>query len=230
MLEILNNIDWEPFLVSIKLSFITCIILFLLCILLAYIFTFKKFKAKNFLETLITLPLVLPPSVMGFYLLVLFSKYSTIGKFLEKYFNISLVFTFEGLVLASCIYSLPFMFNPLYSAILAVPKNIIEASYSLGKSPYVTLIKIILPNIKLAILSALIITFAHTMGEFGIVLMIGGSLSGETKVASIAIYESMENLDFFTAHIYSAILLFFTFIILFLTSFLKNLSNSHSTN
>ncbi len=167
---------------------------------------------------------------MGFYLLVLFSKYSIIGEFLEKHFNISLVFTFKGLVVASCIYSLPFMFNPLYSAMLVVPKNIIEASYSLGKNSFITLIKIILPNIKLVILSALIITFAHTMGEFGIVLMIGGSLSGETKVASIAIYESMENLDFLTAHVYSVILLLFSFFILFSTSYLKNISNSNSSS
>ncbi|AJC85976.1 molybdate ABC transporter permease subunit [Campylobacter sp. RM16704] len=221
MLENLENIDWEPFLVSIKLSFITCVILFLLCIFLAWIFAFKNFKFKNFLETLIALPLVLPPSVIGFYLLILFSKYSIVGEFLEKNFNISLVFTFEGLVIASCIYSLPFMFNPLYSAMLVLPKNIIEASYSLGKSTLETLFKVILLGIKPAVLSALVITFAHTMGEFGIVLMIGGSLSGETKVASIAIYESMENLDFTTAHIYSLILLIFSFVVLFCVNFLK---------
>lgn len=221
MLKNLENIDWEPFLVSIKLSFITCVILFLFCIFLAWFFAFKKFKFKNFLETLISLPLVLPPSVIGFYLLILFSKYSIVGEFLEKNFNISLAFTFEGLVVASCIYSLPFMFNPLYSAMLALPKNIIEASYSLGKSVLETLFKVILPSIKPAIMSALVITFAHTMGEFGIVLMIGGSLSGETKVASIAIYESMENLDFTTAHIYSLILLIFSFVVLFYVNFFK---------
>lgn len=208
--------------VSIKLSFITCVILFLFCIFFAWLFAFKNFKFKNFLETLISLPLVLPPSVIGFYLLILFSKYSILGEFLEKNFNISLVFTFEGLVMASCIYSLPFMFNPLYSAMLALPKNIIEASYSLGKSTLETLFKVILPSIKPAIMSALVITFAHTMGEFGIVLMIGGSLSGETKVASIAIYESMENLDFTTAHIYSLILLIFSCVVLFCVNFFKN--------
>lgn len=221
MLKNLENIDWEPFLVSIKLSFITCVILFLFCIFLAWLFVSKNFKFKNFLETLISLPLVLPPSVIGFYLLILFSKYSIVGEFLEKNFNISLAFTFEGLVIASCIYSLPFMFNPLYSAMLALPKNIIEASYSLGKSVLATLFKVILPSIKPAIMSALVITFAHTMGEFGIVLMIGGSLSGETKVASIAIYESMENLDFTTAHIYSLILLIFSFVVLFCVNFFK---------
>ncbi|MBT0606446.1 molybdate ABC transporter permease subunit, partial [Campylobacter lari] len=112
------------------------------------------------------------------------------------------------------IYSLPFMFNPLYNAMSMISKNIIEASFSLGKNSFITLLKVILPSIKPAILSALVISFAHTMGEFGIVLMIGGSLSGETKVASIAIYESMENLDFATAHIYSLILLIFSFIVL----------------
>ncbi|HHP0339685.1 TPA: molybdate ABC transporter permease subunit [Campylobacter lari subsp. concheus] len=214
MTQLLLSIDWTPFLVSIKLSIITCIILFCFCIPLAWVFTFKQFRAKKILETIITLPLVLPPSVVGFYLLILFSKYSFFGNFLEKYFNITLAFTFEGLVIASCIYSLPFMFNPLYNAMSTISKNIIEASFSLGKNSFITLLKVILPSIKPAILSALVISFAHTMGEFGIVLMIGGSLSGETKVASIAIYESMENLDFITAHIYSLILLIFSFIVL----------------
>lgn len=214
MLEVLQNIDWNPFLVSIKLSLITCFILFIFCIPLAWLFSFKNFRTKKILETIITLPLVLPPSVVGFYLLILFSKYSFLGEFLEKNFNITLAFTFEGLVIASCIYSLPFMFNPLYNAMSMISKNIIEASYSLGKNAFMTLFKIILPSIKPAILNAMVITFAHTMGEFGIVLMIGGSLSGETKVASIAIYESMENLDFLTAHVYSAILLIFSFLVL----------------
>lgn len=225
MLELLLNLDWEPFVISLKLSFITCFILFFLCIFLAWIFAFKNFWAKSFFESIIALPLVLPPSVMGFYLLILFSKYSFLGQFLQK-FDISLAFTFEGLVIASCIYSLPFMFNPLYAAMNSLPKNIIEASYILGKNSFTTLLRVILPNIKPAIIAALVISFAHTMGEFGIVLMIGGSLGGETKVASIAIYESMENLDFATAHIYSAILLFFSFLILFIINILKNNKNS----
>ncbi|AJC90366.1 molybdenum ABC transporter ModABC, permease protein [Campylobacter subantarcticus LMG 24377] len=222
MLQLFQNIDWTPFLVSIKLSIITCVILFCFCVPLAWIFAFKHFRTKKILETIITLPLVLPPSVVGFYLLILFSKYSFLGEFLEKHFDIALAFTFEGLVIASCIYSLPFMFNPLYTSMTLISKNVIEASFSLGKNSLITLFKVVLPHIKLAMLSALVISFAHTMGEFGIVLMIGGSLSGETKVASIAIYESMENLDFATAHIYSLILLIFSFIVLLSVNLLKN--------
>lgn len=225
MLQLLQNIDWTPFLVSMKLSIITCVILFCFCVPLAWIFAFKHFRTKKILETIITLPLVLPPSVVGFYLLILFSKYSFLGEFLEKYFDITLAFTFEGLVVASCIYSLPFMFNPLYTSMTLISKNIIEASFSLGKNSFITLFRVILPSIKPAILSALVISFAHTMGEFGIVLMIGGSLNGETKVASIAIYESMENLDFTTAHVYSLILLIFSFIVLLSVNLLNKQKN-----
>ncbi|RKO64135.1 molybdate ABC transporter permease subunit [Campylobacter sp. P255] len=225
MLQLLQNIDWTPFLVSMKLSIITCVILFCFCVPLAWIFAFKHFRTKKILETIITLPLVLPPSVVGFYLLILFSKYSFLGVFLEKHFDITLAFTFEGLVIASCIYSLPFMFNPLYTSMTLISKNIVEASFSLGKNSFITLFRVILPSIKPAILSALVISFAHTMGEFGIVLMIGGSLNGETKVASIAIYESMENLDFTTAHVYSLILLIFSFIVLLSVNLLNKQKN-----
>ncbi|QOR01635.1 molybdate ABC transporter permease subunit [Campylobacter sp. 2014D-0216] len=225
MLQLLQNIDWTPFLVSMKLSIVTCVILFCFCVPLAWIFAFKHFRTKKILETIITLPLVLPPSVVGFYLLILFSKYSFLGEFLEKHFDITLAFTFEGLVIASCIYSLPFMFNPLYTSMTLISKNIVEASFSLGKNSFITLFRVILPSIKPAILSALVISFAHTMGEFGIVLMIGGSLNGETKVASIAIYESMENLDFTTAHVYSLILLIFSFIVLLSVNLLNKQKN-----
>ena len=187
---------------------------------LAYFLSRVNFKGKSVIEAIISLPLVLPPSVLGFYILVFLSPYSAIGSFFEEHFGIRLVFNFTGLVIASCIYSLPFMFAPLLGAFNSLPKNIIEASYTLGKGRITTMLKIALPNIKPSLLNAIIISFAHTLGEFGVVLIIGGSLSRETKVASIAIYEATEMLDFTTAHIYSGIMLAISFFVLFCVYFL----------
>ena len=212
--------DFSPFYLSFKLAFISTLILFIFCVPLAYFLSRVSFKGKSVIEAIISLPLVLPPSVLGFYILVFLSPYSTIGSFFEEHFGIRLVFNFTGLVIASCIYSLPFMFAPLLGAFNSLPKNIIEASYTLGKGRITTMLKIALPNIKPSLLNAIIISFAHTLGEFGVVLIIGGSLSRETKVASIAIYEATEMLDFTTAHIYSAIMLAISFFVLFCVYFL----------
>lgn len=212
--------DFSPFYLSFKLAFISTVILFIFCVPLAYFLSRVSFKGKSVIEAIISLPLVLPPSVLGFYILVFLSPYSTIGSFFEEHFGIRLVFNFTGLVIASCIYSLPFMFAPLLGAFNSLPKNIIEASYTLGKGRITTMLKIALPNIKPSLLNAIIISFAHTLGEFGVVLIIGGSLSSETKVASIAIYEATEMLDFTTAHIYSGIMLAISFFVLFCVYFL----------
>ena len=212
--------DFSPFYLSFKLAFISTLILLVFCVPLAYFLSRVSFKGKSVIEAIISLPLVLPPSVLGFYILVFLSPYSAIGSFFEEHFGIRLVFNFTGLVIASCIYSLPFMFAPLLGAFNSLPKNIIEASYTLGKGRITTMLKIALPNIKPSLLNAIIISFAHTLGEFGVVLIIGGSLSRETKVASIAIYETTEMLDFTTAHIYSGIMLAISFFVLFCVYFL----------
>lgn len=171
-----------------------------------------------------TLPLVLPPSVLGFYLLVTFSDSSFLGIFLKDYFNIELLFSFSGLILASCIYSLPFMVQPIQNGFESLNKYMLEASYIGGKSKIKTILFVAIPNIKSSITTAIIITFAHTIGEFGVILIIGGSIPNETKVASIAIYEEIEMLNYSTANIYSFIMLVFSFIILFFLSFLKSKS------
>ena len=212
--------DFSPFYLSFKLAFISTVILLVFCVPLAYFLSRVSFKGKSVIEAIISLPLVLPPSVLGFYILVFLSPYSAIGSFFEEHFGIRLVFNFTGLVIASCIYSLPFMFAPLLGAFNSLPKNIVEASYTLGKGRITTMLKIALPNIKPSLLNAIIISFAHTLGEFGVVLIIGGSLSRETKVASIAIYEATEMLDFTTAHIYSGIMLAISFFVLFCVYFL----------
>ena len=143
------------------------------------------------------------------------SKNSPFGAFFENIFNIPLVFNFTGLVVASCFYSLPFMVQPLQGGFESLNKHILEASYIAGKSKFMTIYKVALPNMKPAILTALVITFAHTVGEFGVVLMIGGSIPGETKVASVAIYEMVESMDYNSAHIYSAVMLIISIVVLF---------------
>ena len=220
--------SFTPFFLSLKLALISTIILFIFCVPLAYFMARAQFRAKAIFEAIIALPLVLPPSVLGFYLLVFLSPYSFLGEFFERNFDLRLVFNFTGLIIASCIYSLPFMAQPLIAGFRALPKSIIEASYSLGHGRICTLLKVALPNIKPNILNAVIISFAHTLGEFGVVLMIGGSISNQTKVASIAIYDYVELMDYSSAHIYSAIMLSISFVVLFSVYFITNKMNKHN--
>jgi len=215
-------IDITPFILSFKLAFIVTVILLIMGIPYAWYLSITKSKIKPFLETITALPIVLPPSVLGFYLLVFLSPDSFLGGLVYKLFNIKLVFSFPGLVVASSIYSFPFMIQPIQSGFESLNKNIIEASYLSGKGKITTLFKIILPNIKPSLLTAIVITFAHTIGEFGVVLMVGGSIPGKTEVASVAIYDYVENLDYKSAHIYSAILLIISFLVLFFVYFLNH--------
>lgn len=207
-------IDLQPFWLSFKLAGLTTLILFFVALPLAWWLSQTRSKSKPFLEALTALPIVLPPSVLGFYLLVVLSPNSVVGSFVEDIFGIKLVFTFTGLVVASCFYSLPFMMQPLQNGFETLNRHMIEASYLAGKSRFQTLWRVALPNIKPSLLTALIITFAHTVGEFGVVLMVGGSIPGETKVASVAIYEMVEVMEYGTAHIYAAVMLGLSFIVL----------------
>jgi len=210
----LSEIDFTPFLLSFKLSAVTTLILFIIALPFSWWLSQTTTKIKPFLEAVTALPIVLPPSVLGFYILWALSPNSSLGAFFENTFGIKLVFNFTGLVIASCFYSLPFMIQPLQSGFESLNKNMIEASYIAGKGKVKTLLKVALPNIKPALLTAVIMTFAHTIGEFGVVLMVGGSIEGETKVASVAIYEMVETMDYKTAHIYSAIMIVISFIVL----------------
>jgi len=214
VIEIFNELELEPFLLSFKLAGITTLILFIISIPLSWYLSQTKSKIKPIVEAITALPIVLPPSVLGFYILVALSSHSPIGVFFEDVFGITLVFNFTGLVVASCFYSLPFMVQPLQNGFESINKNMLEASYIAGKSKCETIVKIALPNIKPALLTALIVTFAHTVGEFGVVLMVGGSIPGETKVASVAIYEMVEVMDYKGAYIYSAIMVIISFIVL----------------
>jgi len=214
MLELLNSIEFAPFLLSFKLASITTLILFIISLPLAWHLSQSRSKTKPFLEALTALPIVLPPSVLGFYILIALSQNSPIGAFFDEYLGVKLVFNFSGLVVASCFYSLPFMVQPLQSGFESINKNMLEASYISGKSKFETMLKVALPNIKPALLTAIIVTFAHTVGEFGVVLMVGGSIPDETKVASVAIYEMVEIMDYKSAHIYSAIMVIMSFLVL----------------
>jgi molybdate transport system permease protein len=214
MIELLQTIEFGPFLLSFKLATITTLILFFVSLPLSWYLSQTNSKIKPFLEAITALPIVLPPSVLGFYILWTLSANSPIGSFFEETFGIKLVFNFTGLVVASCFYSLPFMVQPLQSGFESINKNMLEASYICGKSKIQTLFKVALPNIKPALLTALIVTFAHTVGEFGVVLMVGGSIPGDTKVASVAIYEFVEVMDYKSAHIYSAIMVLMSFLVL----------------
>jgi molybdate transport system permease protein len=205
--------DWQPIWLTLKLAGITTALLLLIGLPLAYWLSRGRSVVQIIIEAIITMPLVLPPSVLGFYLLLAFSPQRGLGKWLAEHCNIQFVFSFPGLVLASVIYSMPFMIGPIKSALQQLPLSLSQASYTLGKSQMETFRRVLLPNIKASLFTATVLTFAHTLGEFGVVLMIGGNIPGTTRVASIAIYDAVENMDYATANNYSLILFAFTFII-----------------
>jgi len=214
--------DWQPLWLTFRLAIITSIILFVVALPLAYWLAFAKFKGRGLVEAVIGMPLVLPPSVLGFYLLLAFSPSYWFGAWIENILGLRLVFSFPGLVIGSVIYSLPFMVYPLRAGLQSLPASLREASYTLGKSQFETFYKILLPNSKSAILTAIVLTFAHTVGEFGVVLMIGGNIPGVTKVASVAIYNEVEALNYAGANQYALILFTVTFIILLLVYSINN--------
>ena len=207
-------LDWGPILLTLKLSSIATIILLFISVPLAYWLAYSKKRIKPVVETLVSMPLVLPPTVLGFYLLVAFSPNNFFGAWLDDWFGLQLIFSFSGLVFASIIYSLPFMVQPIQSGFKSLPQNLSEASYVLGHSKFKTLRKVLLPNIKSSLLTGIVLTFAHTIGEFGVVLMIGGNIPDKTRVASIAIYDEVESLNYAAANKYSLILFAIAFIIL----------------
>lgn len=213
--------NWDPLILTFKLALVTTLILLVICVPLAYWLAHSKSRIKPVVETLVSMPLVLPPTVLGFYFLVAFSPGNAFGSWLNDWLGIKLVFSFTGLVIASVLYSLPFMVHPIQSGLSSLPSSIREASYVMGKSRLTTLLKVQLPNIKASMLTGIVLSFAHTIGEFGVVLMIGGNIPGKTKVASIAIYDEVEALNYGAANQYSLILFVLTFIIL-LTVYLVN--------
>ena len=208
------TLDWEPLWLTFKLAALTTLILLTVGVPLAWWLAFTRCRLKAVAETLVSMPLVLPPSVLGFYLLLAFSPQSAIGAFLDNHFHLRLAFSFAGLVVGSMIFSLPFMVQPLQAGFQSLPASLSEAAYTLGKSRRQTLFRVLLPNIKPALLSCVVLSFAHTVGEFGVVLMIGGNIPGQTRVASIAIFTEVESLNYATANFYAGVLFVLSFIVL----------------
>jgi len=197
-----------------KLAIITTILLLIIGLPISYWLSYSRLRIKAVFEALICMPLVLPPTVLGYYLLVAFSPKNAFGAFLERYFDTRLVFTFEGIVIASIIAGLPFMIQPLQNGFTALPESYKEASYTLGKSKFETFYRVLLPNMKPSIITGIALSFAHCIGEFGIILMVGGNIPGETRIASIAIYDQVQALNYKTANQYSFILFIISFVLL----------------
>jgi molybdate transport system permease protein len=193
--------------VSLRLALGTIIVLLPLGIWLGRVLATREFRGKLLVETLVTVPLVLPPSVLGFYLLTAFGGRSWLGGIFERLIGHTLTFSFEGLLLASLIVNVPFVVQPIQRGFEAIPENIIAAAACCGLSPWQRLLRIELPLAWASIMTAAILTFAHTLGEFGVVLMVGGNLPGQTRTLSIAIYDRMQAFDDRSAGIMAATLL-----------------------
>ncbi len=206
--------DFSALALSLKLALWTCVILIPLSILIARPLAWTRFRYKGLIEALIALPLVLPPTVLGFYLLVAFGDDTYLGQLFQAVFGRGLVFTFEGLLFASLIFNLPFAVQPIQRAFEAVPVNLREAAWCSGISNAKTFRRIELPLALPGVISALTLTFAHTMGEFGVVLMVGGNIPDETRTIAIAIYDRVQAFDNVAAGVMSLILLSISFLTL----------------
>jgi len=199
---------------TFKLAASTTVILLLIGLPFACWLAYTRVKAKPLIEALVSMPMVLPPSVIGYYMLVIYSPRNWFGEWLGRVFDVRLAFSFEGVLIASVVFSLPFMVQPLHNGLRALPDSLREASYTLGKSRWTTFFRVLLPNIKPSVITAVALTFAHTIGEFGIVLMVGGNMPGETRVASIAIYDEVQALNFEAANSYALILFLISLVLL----------------
>jgi len=198
--------DWEALFLSLRLAIWTVAILLPVSVLMGRLLAYRQFRAKGLVEALVMLPLVLPPTVFGFYLLVMFGRNSPVGAFWQETFGHQLVFTFEGLVVASVIFNLPFAIQPAQRGFEAIATEVREAAACCGMSPWRSLCKVELPLAWPGLMTAMVLTFAHTLGEFGIVLMVGGSIPGETRTIAISIYDKVQGFDDRGAGLMSAVL------------------------
>ena len=210
----MNAIDFGPVWLSVNLAAITVVILILLATPLAWWLARTNSRLRAFVAAVVAVPLVLPPTVLGFYLLLLLGPGGAIGAFWLSMTDSTQTFSFAGLVIASVIYSLPFAVQTLQTAFESVGRSQVEAAATLGLNPWQTFFRVVVPLAKQGYVSAAALSFAHTLGEFGVVLMVGGNIPGETRVISIAIFEDVETLNYFEAHVLSAGLLIFALIIL----------------
>lgn len=207
--------DWQAIGVTLKLATVTTIVLLLLATPLAWWLERRRSWPRTVVESLVAIPLVLPPTVLGFYLLVLLGPKGPVGGLWESLGGARLVFSFPGLVIGSVVFSLPFVVQPIQNAFAAMGPRPMEVAATLGASPLDRFFTVALPLARRGLLTGAVLGFAHTVGEFGVVLMIGGSIPGETKVVSIAVYERVEALDFGAAHGMAGLLVAFSFTVLF---------------
>lgn len=210
----ISSSDWQSIGLSLQLAAISTFVLLLIGTPLAWWLARSHWRFKFVVETLVALPLVLPPTVLGFYMLIVLRPDGFISQSVERVFGHGLAFSFTGLVLGSVVYSLPFVVQPLQNAFSNVAQRSLDVAATLGASPRDQFINVAMPVAKPGFITAAILGFAHTLGEFGVVLMIGGNIPGETQVASIAIYEHVESLAFTQAHAVSLILLLIAFVLL----------------
>jgi molybdate transport system permease protein len=212
--------DWQALTLSIQLSLVTLVFLLPIGIVVGRSLAYHPFYGRTLVQTLLMLPLVLPPTVLGYYLLVVFSPTQGLGIWLVELFDIRLVFNFKGVVIASIIFNLPFAIQPIQRAFASIPKEVRDAAACCGLSPWQVIRNIELPLAWPGIVSAMIMCFAHTLGEFGIVLMVGGNIPGETQTLAIAIYDRVQTFDHHSASIMSLVLLIFSMLTLSLTYWL----------
>ena len=203
--------DWPALALSLQLALATTLILLPLAVLIARPLAWRAFRGKSLVEALVALPLVLPPTVLGFYLLVAFGETSVLGDAYQALTGRALVFSFDGLLLASIVFNLPFAVQPVQRAFDAIPREVREAAWCCGMTRWQALWKVELPLAWPGLLSAIVLTFAHTLGEFGVVLMVGGNIAGETRTVAIAIYDRVQAFDDRGAAVMSATLVAISF-------------------
>ena len=206
---------WEPIWLTLKLAFLTTIALFIIGMPLAHWLNVSRWKGVFIVETLVTLPIVLPPTVIGFYLLALFAPHNPLGKLWIALTGHTLAFSFSGLLVGSIIYSLPFAVQPFQAALKAVPRTLIEVAHISGANFLQVFWYVTLPIARRGIGAGIALSFAHTIGEFGVVLMLGGSIPGVTRVASIALYDEVQKLNYSAAHSIALVLLSISFLLIF---------------
>jgi len=211
---ILSESDLTALWITLKLATLTTVILLLISTPISWWLARTRWRFKFLLEALVALPLVLPPTVLGFYLLIALGPYGPIGKLMEVLGGQPLAFTFPGLVIGSVVYSMPFVIQPLQDAFRSVGRRPLEVAATLRASPMDRFFTVAVPLAKPGFLTAAVLGFAHTLGEFGVVLMIGGNIPGTTQVASIAIYDHVDSLEYLQAHQLSAVLLILSFLLL----------------
>lgn len=206
--------NWQGIALSLRLAFLVSTVLLVLGMPIAYWITFSRWRFKFLVEAVVAMPLVLPPTVLGFYFLLFFGRQSLMGRVVSNLFGFTLPFTFTGLLVASVIYSLPFVVQPFATGFGAVDRRLIHASALLGSSDFKTFWRVILPLSKTAVMTGFVLSFAHTLGEFGVVLMVGGNIPGVTRTISIAIYDDVQALDYHSAGANALALLLFSFVVL----------------